>query len=408
MSIVIFSGGRGNKNLLKTIIQKESSNFNLDIIVNGLDDGASTGSIREIFDDKVHGISDFLKVALALSKNDELTNILEKRLPETKNYQENLLLLESINKFISSSDDLFVFDKNDALKKYREELQSHFRNFLEYVFKKFGHFKDMGDFKVGNVVFASYLVTNSMDFQSSLISFMKFLEVNLDRFKIHQSTFKNSYLVGLLKSGSLLPNEASVVLTRTSDYILETFQIPRPLSASEIRTISSKELEDKIDYLREIEFIPETGEEVKSIITNCEAIVYGAGTPYSSLLPSLELKGIAEAIKSKNHPKILVANLVKETSNTLTVEDLVENILQYICKSIGPDKKFLVSDFITHIIIPDDLNKSEENWIDADIQSISNKYNSIKVVKGNIRTPNDSSKHDGEALLRIILDIIDG
>ena len=144
-----------------------------------------------------------------------------------------------------------------------------------------------------------------------------------------------------LKSGSLLTNEASVVLTRTSDYILETFQIPRPLSASEIRTISSKELEDKIDYLREIEFIPETGEEVKSIITNCEAIVYGAGTPYSSLLPSLELKGIAEAIKSKNHPKILVANLVKETSNTLTVEDLVENILQYICKSIGPDKKFL-------------------------------------------------------------------
>ena len=408
MSIVIFSGGRGNKNLLKTIIQKESSNFNLDIIVNGLDDGASTGSIREIFDDKVHGISDFLKVALALSKNDELTNILEKRLPETKNYQENLLLLESINKFISSSDDLFVFDKNDALKKYREELQSHFRNFLEYVFKKFGHFKDMGDFKVGNVVFASYLVTNSMDFQSSLISFMKFLEVNLDRFKIHQSTFKNSYLVGLLKNGSLLPNEASVVLTRTSDYILETFQIPRPLSASEIRTISSKELEDKIDYLREIEFIPETGEEVKSIITNCEAIVYGAGTPYSSLLPSLELKGIAEAIKSKNHPKILVANLVKETSNTLTVEDLVENILQYICKSIGPDKKFLVSDFITHIIIPDDLNNSEENWIDADIQSISSKYNSIKVVKGNIRTPNDSSKHDGEALLRIILDIIDG
>ena len=151
MSIVIFSGGRGNKNLLKTIIQKESSNFNLDIIVNGLDDGASTGSIREIFDDKVHGISDFLKVALALSKNYELTSILEKRLPETKNYQENLLLLESINKFISSSDDLFVFDKNDALKKYREELQSHFRNFLEYVFKKFGHFKDMGDFKVGNV-----------------------------------------------------------------------------------------------------------------------------------------------------------------------------------------------------------------------------------------------------------------
>ena len=103
-------------------------------------------------------------------------------------------------------------------------MQSHFRNFLEYVFKKFGHFKDMGDFKVGNVVFASYLVTNSMDFQSSLISFMKFLEVNLDRFKIHQSTFKNSYLVGLLKNGSLLPNEASVVLTEHLTISLKHFK----------------------------------------------------------------------------------------------------------------------------------------------------------------------------------------
>ncbi|GIR06046.1 MAG: hypothetical protein CM15mP17_00020 [Gammaproteobacteria bacterium] len=57
MSIVIFSGGRGNKIFLKQLFKK-NLNFNLDII-EWFDDGASTGSIREIFDDKVHGISDF-------------------------------------------------------------------------------------------------------------------------------------------------------------------------------------------------------------------------------------------------------------------------------------------------------------------------------------------------------------
>ena len=133
MSIILFSGGRGNKNLLKAIIENKSFKHKLGIIVNGLDDGASTGSIREIFDDKVHGISDFLKVALALSSRNELIKILEGRLPDTNNYQGNLKLLNAINTFISSPDDIFIFNNCRDLDKYRAELQLHLSNFLEFV-----------------------------------------------------------------------------------------------------------------------------------------------------------------------------------------------------------------------------------------------------------------------------------
>ena len=41
----------------------------LSVIINGLDDGASTGEIRRLFHYKAHGISDFLKAILSLSPN---------------------------------------------------------------------------------------------------------------------------------------------------------------------------------------------------------------------------------------------------------------------------------------------------------------------------------------------------
>ena len=407
MSIILFSGGRGNKNLLKAIIENKSFKHKLGIIVNGLDDGASTGSIREIFDDKVHGISDFLKVALALSSRNELIKILEGRLPDTNNYQGNLKLLNAINTFISSPDDIFIFNNCRDLDKYRAELQLHLSNFLEFVYKKYNYFPDMGDYKIGNIVFASLLIENSMDFQEGLISFMKFLGIDSNKYKILQSSLENSYLVGLLKNGSLLPNEASVVLTRTSDFIEKTFQIPRPLSAREIRLISSKELEEKISVIKEIEYIPKANNLAITDIQTSKAIIYGPGTPYSSLLPSLELSGISDAIKSVEGPKILVSNLVKETSNTITVENLVENMMEYISRSASNEQASL-SDYLTHIIVPDNLNNSEEGWILVNPSNIAKKYNSVEVVTGKIRSESDPSKHDGNELLKIIMKLIDG
>ena len=58
-NLTIFSR-RGNKNLFKELI-KEVKFDNLSVIINGLDDGASTGEIRRLFNYQAHGISDFLK-----------------------------------------------------------------------------------------------------------------------------------------------------------------------------------------------------------------------------------------------------------------------------------------------------------------------------------------------------------
>ena len=99
-NIVIFSGGRGNKNLFFEI-QKQMKTINeLTVIINGLDDGASTGEIRRLFNYKAHGISDFLKAILSLSPDKKLIDAMEARFPNVNNFEERLLLYRNLHKIL--------------------------------------------------------------------------------------------------------------------------------------------------------------------------------------------------------------------------------------------------------------------------------------------------------------------
>ena len=108
MNIIIFSGGRGNKTLLKAFQQHDlKTSLKVNVIVNGLDDGASTGAIREMFGNNTHGISDFLKVAVAMSPNLDLVKILDERLPELDS------AIDQLN-FSNHYHQIFELNKHDS------------------------------------------------------------------------------------------------------------------------------------------------------------------------------------------------------------------------------------------------------------------------------------------------------
>ena len=177
---------------------------------------------------------------------------------------------------------------------------------------------------------------------------------------------------------------------------------------SRILWISSSVPWDKIKFLNECEEIPQAGAEALNAISNSNAVIYGAGTPYSSLLPSLELKGISDAIKEAKGPKILVANLIKETSNTLSAVDLIKSVLNYLEKSIDNKKPFKPNDYMTHIIIPDDKSSIEisENFISMDIDEIKNNFKWLNIISADIRSSDNVAAHDGKKLQECILNII--
>ena len=83
LHVVLFSGGRGSAALARQLVA--SSTVRLTIVINGYDDGASTGEVRRFLGDSL-GPSDFRKNASNLAATlrscaTELVELLDLRMP---------------------------------------------------------------------------------------------------------------------------------------------------------------------------------------------------------------------------------------------------------------------------------------------------------------------------------------
>ena len=402
LDIVIFAGGRGNKNLFFEIKKQMKKINQLSVIINGLDDGASTGEIRRLFHYKAHGISDFLKAILSLSPNQKLINAMEARFPMVNSFEERLLLYRNLHKMLYKNFlPKYLSSLSELPEKTKKTIIKKFIIFFDYFYQNRDEIIDIEDFKIGNILFGAMLVENHLDFNKAINSFSKFCNLNKN-IRIYENTNSVRYLSGLLKNGTLLPNEASVVLTRTTDSIKDIYQMTNPITMNQIRKLSSIEIDDKINFLKSLRNIPTYNEEIKEKILNGDIIVYGSGTPYSSILPSLETKGIADLIIKNKVPKVMIANLKKETNNFLSVSDLVKDLYQYLNRSTT--KRLNKKDLLTHLIV-NDSNHKESNSITLDEEKILNQYPWLTIIKGNFSDPLNSYAHNGKNVLKALLKI---
>ncbi len=401
MKISIFSGGRGNKNLFKAFA-KTKNIHELNVIVNGLDDGASTGDIRRLMDYKVHGISDFLKTITAFS-DDPIIDIMELRFPKNDTFFGRIKLISILHLFLEENiiPPFFSNLKSKPTKKQLNFIRKNLLNFVQNIYKFKEEIVDLSDYKIGNIIFASLLIKNSLDFKLSIKDFCEICNVK-DNIKVIQATNFPLYLIGILKNGTLLPNEASIVLSRTTDLINKTFQVVNPLTLNQIRKISSLEISEKLQYLEALETKVEASVDTLKSLDSSELIIYGSGTPYSSILPSLEYLGIVESIATNKCPKILIANLKKETDNFLGTSSLIKDIIDFLHKS--STKNYLPEDYITHVLVSS--NNDIENKIISDIEEIKINYPWITIIQDDFNDLNDIGTHDGYKVLDSIIKIL--
>ena len=402
LDIVIFAGGRGNKNLFFEMKKQMKKINQLSVIINGLDDGASTGEIRRLFHYKAHGISDFLKAILSLSPNQKLINAMEARFPMVNSFEERLLLYRNLHKMLYKNFlPKYLSSLSELPEKTKKTIIKKFIIFFDYFYQNRDEIIDIEDFKIGNILFGAMLVENHLDFNKAINSFSKFCNLNKN-IRIYENTNSVRYLSGLLKNGTLLPNEASVVLTRTTDSIKDIYQMTNPITMNQIRKLSSIEIDDKIDFLKSLRNIPTYNQDIKEKILNGDIIVYGSGTPYSSILPSLETKGVADLIIKNKAPKVMIANLKKETNNFLSVSDLVNDLYKYLNRSTS--KRLNKKDLLTHLIV-NDSTYEESNSITLDEEKILNQCPWLTIIKGNFSDPLNSYAHNGKNVLKALLKI---
>ena len=404
----LFSGGCGNTTLLKAMRPKINQDvFKLSVIINGLDDGSSTGEIRRLLDYRCHGISDFLKIIVTLTEDKILADSLSCRCPRVRTLKDRLKLYH----------DLYLFIEQNAIPEYfhpfsllqpesLSQIQTHLCSFLDYCYLNRDKLIDIDDFKIGNIVFASMLIKNDMDFNRTLMGFSDFCSLPGHKIDILANSDEVRYLTGVLKNGCLLPNEAAVVRTRTTDFIKQIFQLPMPLSMNQIRKICSSELDEKITTLNLLADLPRISVNTENAIVKSDLIIYGLGTPYSSILPSIATRGVAKTISTTNCPKVLIANLKKESSNSMATSHLIADLLEYLSLSVGKTaSEIMPEQLITHIIVPQDIDGNDASIINVDDENIARLFPWLKILMVDIIAKGGKFAHDGQKLLDILLSV---
>ena len=91
----------------------------------------------------------------------------------------------------------------------------------------------------------------------------------------------------------------------------------------------------------------------------CEGVVYGMGSLYTSIIPSLILEGVGEAIAARAGPKVLILNggQDRETGD-MSAAGVVMAVVNALNRAEDPDPsrrcKFAVCDYITDVVAPVD------------------------------------------------------
>lgn len=256
MNISIFSGGTGSialQNGLKTFFP----NCKITNIINGYDDGKSTGICRKIFD--VLGPSDIRKNQWTQYKNktpevDEgLVDLFESRLDFTIDNYKNL-------------ECVFEWDTTRCLK-YLIPI------FIEKA--QLNGFTKFEDFNPANIVYATMFKQHG--YQYTINFFKEFLNIDDD---VVLTSHTNSVLKGLTKN-KILETEAEIVEYNNAD-----------------------------DPIIDIKFDinPDLNPNVVSILEKSDLIIFSSGTQWSSLIPSYVHFEIMDFLKKTNKMLVFILN----------------------------------------------------------------------------------------------------
>lgn len=137
------------------------------------------------------------------------------------------------------------------------------------------------------------------------------------------------------------------------------------------------------------------------LIANADVIVLGPGDLYTSTLPNLLVKGVAQALKKSSAKKVLVVNIMSKNGQTngFAASDFVKVIDSHFGKGVvnmvlvnteKPDTKALAK-----------YKKNKAQYIEPDIDTI--KSLGVKVIAKPLLAKQKFSKSKGDLLERSVL-----
>jgi 2-phospho-L-lactate transferase/gluconeogenesis factor (CofD/UPF0052 family) len=392
MKVVLFCGGRGSNSIIRSLVQTED--LELILLVNGYDDGKSTGTIRRLIPGFL-GPSDFRKnISNLLSiypHQFKLAEMFEHRLTNKDLCQvdEKPNLFESLRSITEEYSDYLTANQFRSINLWLErvsiELNSSFSN-------QSSIYEDMA---FGNLILAGSYLESHSSFNNAVDNVCAIMNVPARLLNITDGS--NKVLVAIENSGNILENEASIVEKPTLEGIAEIFLLDSYLSERDLRELVDMNLAERIKHLRQRQSLPVLNSDAQLAIRDCNLIVYGPGTQHSSLLPSYMTLGLGLEIARAKAEKVLVGNITLD--NDITNENL-RTLIQKLeqCFTLSAESQSISGNFLDQLLLSSDTSNYHP-WGLIDLDNPK-----LKICIGQLS--NQDKVHDGKRVVSGLLSMV--
>jgi 2-phospho-L-lactate transferase/gluconeogenesis factor (CofD/UPF0052 family) len=356
MKITLITGGSGSENIQRGLYQI-NRHIGINIIINGYDDGKSTGVLRRLFKNTL-GISDFRKNQVLeynlIYGNNDTYKLLTYRFTNTLE-DPSIHLLKLIND-LDITDDIrgFMIKNTEYFFALEQSTRIHYDdfNYMNLIYCALLHQYDSNMITVCNIIKKVFGLKNN----------------------IYVNSHTNLALNGVTANNKVLLDEASIV-----------------------------DFDDITDKVVDIAFnnhgsreLPILDEDTRDLLLNSDLIVLSCGTQFSSLIPTYKTVLFADTFKQSKALKYLVLNCDYDNDIlNYTGDELLDKVNEYISLK-EPDVKIIIS--------PDMNPKLFPTIHSQDSQDSLASYNYINIPNLVIKnTRNNHLIHDGFVLWKYIL-----
>lgn len=336
LNVVLFSGGRGSGALTEQLAT--NPRIALTIVINGYDDGASTGEVRRFLGDCL-GPSDFRKNASRLARllgtcPPSLVDLLDLRL-------DPALSERATGERVARAMDRDTAERDPRLEPLRataaalpapvrEAVAARLRRFADELASSHAPFS-FADCSVGNLVFAGSFLLAGRRFNAAVDDYCAL--VGLAPGLVDNVTDgTNASLVAIDADGRLLESEEAIVDANRHNRIDDIFLIAAPPDPDEVRRWSGASREELAARLAERTAPLRLHDRVARAVDDADLIVYAPGTQHSSLFPSYLTPGLSRAIAANlTAIKLLITNIQADAEITgSSAVDIIDRAMFYM------------------------------------------------------------------------------
>lgn len=333
---MLFSGGRGSGALTELLVT--NPRVALTVVINGYDDGASTGEVRRFLGDAL-GPSDFRKNASRLARllatcPATLIDLLDLRLDAGLSERATG---ERVARLVrSSADDPDprlgpLRAKAEALPQaVRRGVADRLDRFAEALTASTAPFS-FSDCSVGNLVFAGGYLLAGRAFNAAVDDYCALVGLP-PGFIDNVTDGTNAFLVAIDADGRLLGTEEAIVDANRRNRIDDIFLIARAPERDDLQHWSAASRDELASRLTERTAPLGLNPRVAQAVRDADLIVYAPGTQHSSLFPSYLTPGLSGAIGSNlTAIKLLVTNIQADAEITgSSAVDIVDRAVFYL------------------------------------------------------------------------------